>query len=157
MHTEQLIHSLSKELSACGAVPVRIGIDLVHIPRIQASLRDFGDRFAQRMFTAAEAQYANASPHARAERFAARFAAKEAAIKAFSLSEAGVDWKDIEVLRQADGSCALLLHGRAREVAAAQGLTRGLVCLSHDADYAAAVVAALSDKGPGEGSTEFTT
>jgi len=150
--------TLSNGLSVTGLQPDRIGIDLVHIPRIEESLRRFGDRFIARMFTRAEGDYArSASPGQVAERLAARFAAKEAAIKAFSLTEAGVDWKDIEVLRQADGSCALLLHGRAREVAAAQGLTRGLVCLSHDADYAAAVVAALSDKGPGEGSTEFTT
>jgi holo-[acyl-carrier protein] synthase len=145
MDNEKLIHTLSKELSACGAAPVRIGIDLVHIPRIQASLQDFGDRFAQRMFTAAEAHYANASPHARAERFAARFAAKEAAIKALSLSDVGVDWRDIEVVRHDDGHCELALHGRALEHARAQGLTRFLVCLSHDGDYAAAVVAALSD------------
>jgi len=148
LHTRKLISTLSTGLSVTGLQPDRIGIDLVHIPRIEESLRRFGDRFIARMFTAAEGAYARSgSPGQLAERLAARFAAKEAAIKAFSLSEAGVDWKEIEVLRQDDGSCSLVLHGRAQEAARAQGLARGLVCLSHDADYAAAVVAALSDSG----------
>ncbi len=145
MHTSQLIQALSKELSATGARVVGLGLDLVHVPRIEESLRSFGERFEDRMFTAAEAQYARSAPASRAERLAARFAAKEAAIKALSLSEAGVDWRDIEVVRQDDGRCELALHGRAREAADALRVTRALVCLSHDGEYAAAVVAAVSD------------
>ena len=145
MHSDKLIHALSKELSATGLRIERIGIDIVHVPRIQESLRDFGQRFAQRMFTPAEAAYASGAPQQQAERLAARFAAKEAAIKALSLSDAGVDWRDIEVVRGEDGHCTLALHGRAKQAAQALGITRALVCLSHDGDYAAAVVAALSD------------
>lgn len=145
MHTEKLIHALSKELSATGMRMESIGIDIVHVQRIRESMQSFGDRFTQRMFTPAEAAYAGSAPHAQAERLAARFAAKEAAIKALSLSEAGVDWRDIEVVRADDGHCTLALHGRALEAANALGISRALVCLSHDGDYAAAVVAALSD------------
>jgi holo-[acyl-carrier protein] synthase len=158
LHAHKLIRTLSNGLSVSGLQPERIGIDLVHIPRIEASLQRFGDRFVARLFTPAEGAYARSgSPPQRAERLAARFAAKEAAIKAFCLAEAGVDWKDLEVLRHDDGSCSLALHGRALEAARAQGLARGLVSLSHDGDYAAAVVAALSDKTAIAGSTEFTT
>ncbi len=145
MHTEKLIHALSKELSATASRLIGLGLDLVHVPRIEESLRSFGDRFEERMFTEGETQYARSAPPARAERLAARFAAKEAAIKALSLSEAGVDWRDIEVVRHPDGRCELALHGRAREAADALGVTRALVCLSHDGEYAAAVVAAVSD------------
>ena len=139
----QLIQGLSKELS--GWPVRRIGMDLVHIPRIEESLRNFGARFTQRFFTPAEIEYAESAPTQRLERYAARFAAKEAAIKALSLSEAGLDWRDVEVVRAADGACSLELGGVAREAAAAQGIARVLVCLSHDGEYAAAVVAALSD------------
>ena len=76
-------------------------MDLVHVPRIDESLRDFGERFAERLFTDAEIAYADSSPTERAARYAARFAAKEATIKALSLSEAGVDWRDMEVERAA--------------------------------------------------------
>lgn len=146
MREEQLIRALSKELSGQLGELVAIGIDLVHVPRIEESLRTVGERFVQRMFTEAEAAYAAGSPPARAERLAARFAAKEAAIKALNLSEVGVDWRDLEVVRHDDGRCELVLHGRALEHARARGVGRTLVCLSHDGEYAAAVVAALSDK-----------
>jgi holo-[acyl-carrier protein] synthase len=151
LHTEKLIRDLSNGLCVTGLPVVALGIDIVHIDRIRESMRDFGQRFEERMFTPAEAQYARAVPGQQAERLAARFAAKEAAIKALSLSEAGVDWRDIEVVRETDGSCRLALHGKAAEAARARGIARALVCLSHDGDYAAAVVAALSDKAQQSG------
>jgi len=120
-------------------------MDLVHVPRIAESLRDFGSRFAQRLFTEAEIAYAQSSEAERDARFAARFAAKEATIKALSLSEAGVNWRDMEVQRADDGACSLVLRGEALAAAHALRINRVLVCLSHDGDYAAAVVAALSD------------
>lgn len=146
MHTEKLIHALSNGLVGQGVRVLSLGIDIVHIPRIDESLRSFGERFEDRMFTPAEAAYARSVPAQRAERLAARFAAKEAAIKALSLSEAGVDWREIEVVRQEDGGCRLALHGKALEALRALGGASALVCLSHDGDYAAAVVAVASDK-----------
>lgn len=145
MHTEKLIHALSNGLVVTGVRVVALGIDIVHIPRIEESLRSFGERFEARMFTPAEAAYARAVPQQRAERLAARFAAKEAAIKALSLSEVGVDWREIEVVRGDDGGCRLALHGKALEAMRNAGGATALVCLSHDGDYAAAVVAVASD------------
>lgn len=157
LHAEKLIHALSNGLPVTGLPVAAIGIDLVHIPRIEESLRDFGERFEERMFTQREIAYARSVPAQRAERLAARFAAKEAAIKALSLAEAGVDWRDIEVVRHDDGSCALALHGKALEAACLQRLSGALVCLSHDGEYAAAVVAVLSDSAAPEACEQFTT
>jgi holo-[acyl-carrier protein] synthase len=156
MHSAKLINALSNGLAVTGGRVVGLGIDVVHIPRIEESMRSFGECFAERMFTAAEAEYARSAPQQQAERLAARFAAKEATIKALSLSEAGVDWRDIEVVRQQDGSCGLALHGKALDAARARGVASALVCLSHDGDYAAAVVAVLSDTAEQGGPQEFT-
>lgn len=120
-------------------------MDLVHIPRIEESLRAFGPRFAQKLFTDAEIAYAQSSPTEQAARFAARFAAKEATIKALSLGDAGVNWRDMEVQRAGDGACTLVLRGQALEAARALHIGGVLVCLSHDGEYGAAVIAALSD------------
>lgn len=130
-------------LSDVGAGRLRVGIDIVQISQIRASLDQFGDRFARRLFTADEISYAASSPALEAERFAARFAAKEAAIKAFGLSEAGLDWRDLEVIRRDDGSCRLALHrGLAEKVGAAASQSVSLSS-SHDGDYATAIVIAL--------------
>ena len=67
----------------------------------------------------------------------------EAAIKAFSLSDTGMAWRDIEVQRSDDGACHLALHGRAAEAAERLGVTHIALSLSHDGDYAGAVVTAL--------------
>lgn len=145
MGSEKLIHSLLSQMPAPLPGVVRLGMDLVHVPRIEESLRSFGDRFTARLFTDHEIAYSRGSATEQAARLAARFAAKEATIKALSLSEAGVNWREMEVRRADDGSCTLALHGQAREAARALRVGNVLVCLSHDGDYAAAVVAALSD------------
>ena len=76
----------------------------------------------------------------RAERLAARFAAKEAVIKALRLSNEGVGWREIEVIKLADGDCDVLLHGRTAELARRMGVERVLLSLSHEGDYAGAFV-----------------
>lgn len=126
-----------------GPAPVRVGLDLVEISRIQESVDRFGDRFLRRLFSDGEIAYAQSRPARSAEHLAARFAAKEAAIKAFSLAEAGMAWRDIEVQRHDDGACHLALHGRAAEAAERLGITHIALSLSHDGDYAGAVVTAL--------------
>ena len=73
--------SLSRTSSPAVAGGVRVGIDLVQISRIAASLEQFGDQFMRRLFTDGEIAYATAAPALTAERLAARFAAKEAAKK----------------------------------------------------------------------------
>jgi len=122
-----------------------LGFDLAQVSAIESSLRTFGERFAQRLFTPQELAYAGSGGGMRAERLAARFAAKEAVIKALGLSEAGVNWRDIEVVKFSDGACAISLHGRAARVAKAMGDPRLSLSLSHEGDYAGAVVMATFD------------
>jgi len=143
LRSEQLIHALEGAIAGSIGPAERVGLDLVHIPRIAESLSRFGARFQDKLFTPGEIAYCVAAPLHSGERFAARFAAKEATIKALRLSNAGVGWRDMEVLRRPDGDCSMQLHGRAAELALADGLdTELMLCLSHDGDYAAAVVIA---------------
>jgi holo-[acyl-carrier protein] synthase len=122
-----------------------VGIDLVRVSRVAESLANFGERFLRRVFTEGEIAYATASPERAAERLAARFAAKEAAAKALGLVEHG-NWRDIEVLRQPSGSCQLSLHGAARDAAAEAGVVALSVSMSHEGDYATAVVLAMRNQ-----------
>jgi holo-[acyl-carrier protein] synthase len=108
-----------------------VGIDLVQISQIAASVETFGERFLVRVFTPREVAYARDFP----ERLASRFAAKEAAKKALDLD--GVAWTDIEVVKHPSGKCTLQLHGAAAEVAGSRELA---VSMSHEADWATAVV-----------------
>lgn len=126
--------------------PLRTGLDLVEIGRIEESVRRFGPRFIERLFSDAEAAYARAGEDRMAERLAARFAAKEAAIKAFDMGEAGIAWRDIEVEREAHGACHLVLHGKAAAHVARLGVSEIALSLSHDGDYAAAVVTAWAPR-----------
>jgi holo-[acyl-carrier protein] synthase len=129
-----------------GPGRMSVGIDLVRISRVAASLQQFGERFLRRVFTDAEVAYATASPTLTAERLAARFAAKEAAVKALGLAERGVGWRQIEVTRQPSGSCALRLHGAARDAAVEAGVAELAVSLSHEGDYATAIVLAMRNR-----------
>ena len=120
---------------------LRVGIDLVQVSRIAESLERLGERFLNRVFTRDEIAYATAAPALAAERLAARFAAKEATLKALRLDEGGgIDLRDIEVRRSPSGACELLLHGRAGRAAEVAGIAHLALSLSHEGDYAAAVV-----------------
>jgi holo-[acyl-carrier protein] synthase len=129
---------------------LRLGFDLVQVSQVADSLRHFGAAYEQRLFTAHELDYAHEGDAVCAERLAARFAAKEAVIKALDLGEAGVSWRDIEVRKQAGGGCGVRLHGRAAELAKGMGIDTLLLSLSHDGDYAGAVVAATAATQPDE-------
>jgi holo-[acyl-carrier protein] synthase len=117
-----------------------VGIDLVRVSRVAESLDRFGERFLRRLFTDAEIAYAKAAPALTAERLAARFAAKEAAIKALDLADRGVGFRQIEVRRTPSGRCELLLHGDASAFAEAAGVDELSVSLSHEDDFATAIV-----------------
>jgi holo-[acyl-carrier protein] synthase len=123
----------------------RLGFDLAQVSAVAESVEHFGDRFTRRFFTPGERDYAQSAvaPRVRSERLAARFAAKEAVIKALSLAEAGIDWRDIEVVRRKSGECGVALHGRVAELARRMGVHKVLLSLSHDGDYAGAVVNVL--------------
>lgn len=117
-----------------------VGIDLVQLSRIRESVDTFGDRFLRRVFTEGELAYATATPELGPARLAARFAAKEATIKALDLAERGVGWREIEVTRSKSGAPSLVLHGNARAAAEEAGASDLTVSLSHEGDYATAVV-----------------
>lgn len=125
-----------------GRGQVRVGIDTVSLANLRESLAAFGSRFVCRLFTEGEQAAAASQADGGLDRLAARFAAKEAAIKALGLGELGVNWRDIEVVRQADGAPRLQLHGRAARHAHALGVRDLALSMSHDGDQACAVVVA---------------
>jgi holo-[acyl-carrier protein] synthase len=144
MKSQPQAQTLPRRAIAPVIAGLRVGIDLVQISAIAQSIEAFGDHFMHRIFSDDEVAYAKGSPALTAERLAARFAAKEAAMKVFGLSEAGIAWRDIEVRRDSSGACSLKLHRKAADIAASLGCAQVAVSLSHDGDYATAVVAAMA-------------
>ncbi|HEY1766195.1 MAG TPA: holo-ACP synthase [Terracidiphilus sp.] len=116
------------------------GIDLVEIGRIQHAVNRYGARFLDRVYTSAEQAYC-LSKRWSAESFAARFAAKEAAAKALGTGiSRGVNWLEIEVVRERSGRPSVLFHGRAAEIAAGLGMARAALSLTHTSALAMASV-----------------
>src|ERR1700694_3829765 len=116
------------------------GIDLVEIGRIQQSVERFGQRFLDRIFTAAEQAYCMRKRKS-AESLAARFAAKEAAAKALGTGISyGVNWLEIEVVREPGGGPTIRFHGRASEIASRLGVARAALSITHTGDLAMASV-----------------
>ncbi len=116
------------------------GIDLVEIKRIAHSVERYGDRFLNRVYTAAEQAYCRRKRQS-AESFAARFAAKEAGAKALGTGiSKGVNWLEIEVTREPGGRPGLRFHGRAAEIAAGLGVARAALSLTHTNELAMASV-----------------
>ena len=119
---------------------VGTGIDLTEVPRIAQSIERFGDRFLHRVFTEGEIRYCESKAN-RIERYAARFAAKEAGMKALGTGwNHGVRWRDVEVSRQPGGRPTLTFHGKAAEFAAKLGAERVALSLSHTPEMAIAQV-----------------
>lgn len=116
------------------------GIDLVEIERIQQSLQRFGPRFLNRVYTEAEQAYCLRKRKS-AESLAARFAAKEAGAKALGTGIShGVNWLEIEVIREPGGRPALRFHGRAAEICAHLGVAHAALSLTHTGSLAMASV-----------------
>ena len=115
-----------------GEAVIGHGIDLVDIDRIAEMLERHGDRFTERCFTAGERAYADAGKRRRAERYAARFACKEAVLKALGTGwRDGISWTDVAVVHEPSGRPVVELSGRCRELALARGWLRWFVSLSH--------------------------
>jgi len=106
-----------------------VGVDIIEIDRVAAMIDN--ERFVARVFTDAEREYCDGGAN-RAERFAGRFAAKEAVAKALGI---GLPWRDVEILRGEEGRPIAVLHGRAAD--AANG-AHALVSISHCRAYAVA-------------------
>ncbi|MGP1346075.1 MAG: holo-ACP synthase [Phycisphaerales bacterium] len=117
------------------------GVDLVEVARFARSLDEHAGGFARRVFTPGELAYADARPRRRTEHLAARFAAKEAAMKALGTGwSGGVGFCDIEVVREGDAGPALALHAGAAAAADRLGITRWALSLSHTDTHAIASV-----------------
>ena len=119
---------------------VGTGIDIAEVPRIRQSIERFGDRFLQRIYTAGEIRYCDSKAN-RFERYAARFAAKEAAMKALGTGwNHGVRWCDCEVVRMPGGRPTMAFHGTAGEFAAKLGVKNVALSITHTAEQAMAQV-----------------
>jgi holo-[acyl-carrier protein] synthase len=117
-----------------------IGTDIVQISRIEKALKKWEDRFLRRVFTDGEIEYCR-DKMTPAARFALRFAAKEAFLKALGLGVSyGLSLNHVEVVRTSAGRPKLRLHGRAKELCDGKGIKRSLVSLSDDGLYAIAMV-----------------
>lgn len=119
---------------------VGTGIDIAEVPRVRQSIERFGDRFFQRIYTPREIRYCDSKAN-RVERYAARFAAKEAAMKALGTGwNHGVRWRDCEVVRLPGGRPNIAFHGKAAEVAAKLGMKNASLSITHTSEQAFAQV-----------------
>jgi len=119
---------------------VGTGIDIAEVERVRRAIERFGGRFLQRIYTAGEMRYCDAKAN-RFERYAARFAAKEAAMKALGTGwNHGVRWVDCEVVRMPGGRPTISFHGRAGEFASKLGVKNAALSISHTAEQAIAQV-----------------
>jgi holo-[acyl-carrier protein] synthase len=121
-------------------VIVGAGVDLAEVPRIRATIERFGARFIERVFTPSEIAYVERKVN-RFERYAARFAAKEAGMKAIGTGwKHGVRWQDFEVANLPSGKPTLRLHGVAAAVAARLAVRNISLSLTHTGEYGLAQV-----------------
>lgn len=122
------------------------GIDLVEISRFTEFLDRHPDRARDRLFTDAELEY-TAGKKREMEHLAARFAAKEAVLKAFGTGwSQGIAWTDVEVTRSHTGQPGIALHNNAAQLATEQGIASWLISLTHTEHYAMASVIAIGAK-----------
>ncbi len=118
-----------------------VGIDLIEVNRIEATIARYGDRFLTRVFTESELAYCRGQPH----QLAARFAAKEAVSKALGVGiqhADGVAWHEVEIVSGKRGKPSVQLTGRAAQRAAEIGLHTFALSLSHTREHAIAMIVA---------------
>jgi holo-[acyl-carrier protein] synthase len=122
---------------------VGTGVDVAEVARVRAALENSatGVRFKARVFTAGEQRYCEARDVGRYQSYAARFAAKEAMMKALGHGWGRhIGWLDIEVVREPDGRPMVRLHGKGQACAATAGATRIHLALTHTREIAIAHV-----------------
>jgi len=116
------------------------GVDLAEVSRIKEAIGRHGERFIKRVYTDGEIAYVDRKAN-RFERYAARFAAKEAGMKALGTGwRRGVQWKDFEVATLSSGRPTLVLHGVARTIAEALGVKQITLTLTHTSETGMALV-----------------
>ena len=125
---------------------IRVGIDLISVESVRASVDTHADHYLERIYTRDEVEDCRTGGTIDASRLAARFAAKEATIKVLRPErDEAVPWSSIGVRRDPSGATGLELTGHAAELAAGAGLTDLAVSLTHENDLAAAVVVARTE------------
>jgi holo-[acyl-carrier protein] synthase len=121
-------------------VIVSIGIDIIEVRRIREVLGRT-PRFAERVFTPAERTYCDSRGAVAAQHYAARFAAKEAALKALQTGwRGGIGWQDVEIASRDGGAPYLLFHGPVQQLFAGSGANAAHLSLSHTSEHAIAEV-----------------
>ena len=116
------------------------GVDLCEVARIETAITRHGRRFLERVYTAKEIAYAESKAN-RFERYAARFAAKEAGMKALGTGwRGGIAWQDFEVSNLPSGRPTLRFHGKAAEIATKMGVAQVALSITHTRDQALAMV-----------------
>ncbi len=133
---------------------ITVGVDIIEIDRVTQAVTRWGKRFLQRIYTEDEQSYCRG----RSPQLAARFAAKEAVMKALGTGIRRVGWREVEVVRKPSGQPTIALHGRAQRCAATIGIESLAVSLSHSKGCAVASVVGVTShtlspllQGEGEG------
>ena len=128
---------MTKEVVYQGRLPVthHIGTDIIEIARIEKAIKRWGEGFLQRVYTNSELRLC----HMKTPSLAARFAGKEAVIKALG-SDRGFIWREIEILSDSIGKPLVRLYGKAQSLADDLGLDNLAISLSHSGEYAIALV-----------------
>jgi len=123
------------------------GIDLVDCPRIEEMVARHGERFVQRIFTAAEQAYAESNKN-KIEKLSGRFAAKEAILKLMGTGWRGkIAWTDIEIINNSSGQPEVTLDGEVKKIADKLGIKHISISITHTANFAIASAVALTKKG----------
>jgi holo-[acyl-carrier protein] synthase len=119
---------------------VGLGVDIAEVDRVEAAIGRRGEAFLKRVFTPAEIAYCERHRNS-SERYAGRFAAKEAAMKALGTGwRRGVRWLDIEIVRNSSGKPSLVLHGESRRIADRLGVQHISLSITHSGNTALAEV-----------------
>lgn len=121
---------------------MKIGVDICSLKRIDKAYKRFGERFLERVLTENEIKYVSSAPKHLISRLAARFAAKEAVVKALGTGWYGVGFQEVEVARLKSGEPFLKLHNRAKKRADKLGLSQFKISMSHEKEFAVAFVVA---------------
>ena len=114
-----------------------IGIDIIEVARIKKAIARWGESFLHRVYTEPELELYHQKPSS----LAARFAGKEAVVKALGAQAKGISWQEVEILSDSSGRPLVHLYGKAKNQASGLGLGGLTISLSHSREYAIACVA----------------